>query len=140
MSPLKLGSSAQLLMRHFFLRISPREHIDAPSTVAVAPHGTVSLPAPQKQSEMDLDLPPSPPLIEVTLAERRARRQAIQAKYAGGQGQVPSPSPAPQPSNAINQMPSSSVATSGQQSIKPSDTPTAVKAEGTAAASTYVKS
>ncbi|KZP16066.1 kinase-like protein [Athelia psychrophila] len=79
---------------------------------------------------MDLDLRPSPPPIEVTLAERRARRQAIQAKYAGGQSQVPSPSPAPQPSNAINQMPSSSLATPDLQLTKPSGTPSADKAEG----------
>lgn len=89
---------------------------------------------------MDLDLRPSPPPIEVTLAERRARRQAIQAKYAGGQSQVPSPSPAPQPSNAINQMPSSSLATPDPQLTKPSDTPSADKAEGNTTAGTYAKS
>lgn len=32
---------------------------------------------------MELDIPPSPPPVEITLAERRARRQAILAKYAG---------------------------------------------------------
>ena len=30
---------------------------------------------------MELDIPPSPPPVEATLAERRAKRQAILAKY-----------------------------------------------------------
>lgn len=142
MSPLKFACLAQILIPHFFLRISPREHLAASSNVAGVPHGTVPPPAPQKQVEIELDydLRPSPPPIEVTLAERRARRQAIQAKYAGGQSQVPSPSPAPQPNTAINQMPSSLMATSDPSLTKSSDTPSADKVEDNTATGTYVKS
>lgn len=48
---------------------------------------------------MELELPSSPPPVELTLAERRAKRQAIIAKYAGSasisasQGASPSPGP-----------------------------------------------
>lgn len=37
-------------------------------------------------TEMELDLPPSPPPVEDTLAARRAKRQAILAKYAADSG------------------------------------------------------
>ncbi|KAF7974249.1 hypothetical protein HWV62_13146 [Athelia sp. TMB] len=98
-----------------------QENSAAPSTSSGTPQGPPQAPAaPQKEVEMELDLPPSPPPLEVTLAERRARRQAILAKYAGSQSQVPSPSPAPQPSNAINQTPSSSIALSDPQLAQPS--------------------
>jgi serine/threonine-protein kinase PRP4 len=33
--------------------------------------------------EIELDLPPSPPPLEATLAARRAKRHAILAKFAG---------------------------------------------------------
>ena len=44
---------------------------------------------------LDLDMPPSPPPIEATLAARRARRQAIIARYAGVTSVGASPSPGP---------------------------------------------
>lgn len=44
---------------------------------------------------MELELPPSPPPVEETLAARRAKRQAILAKYAGLASVGASPSPAP---------------------------------------------
>lgn len=51
--------------------------------------------------EMELDLPPSPPLVEDVLAARRAKRLAILAKYSsagdGIQSQSQSPSSAVQP-------------------------------------------
>lgn len=50
---------------------------------------------------MELDLPPSPPLVEDVLAARRAKRLAILAKYSsagdGIQSQSQSPSSAVQP-------------------------------------------
>ncbi|KAI0628855.1 kinase-like protein [Trametes polyzona] len=56
---------------------------------------------------MELDLPPSPPPVEETLAARRARRQAILAKYAGINSAQASqgPTPSPGPSSAIQPPP-----------------------------------
>ncbi|OJT01986.1 Serine/threonine-protein kinase prp4 [Trametes pubescens] len=56
---------------------------------------------------MDLDLPPSPPPIEDTLAARRAKRQAILAKYAGSASSNVSqgPTPSPGPSSAVEPPP-----------------------------------
>lgn len=44
---------------------------------------------------MELDIPPSPPPVEETLASRRAKRQAILAKYAGIASADVSVSPSP---------------------------------------------
>lgn len=49
---------------------------------------------------MELDLPPSPPLMEDILAARRAKRQAILAKYAGISSISASVSSGPGPSSA----------------------------------------
>ena len=49
---------------------------------------------------MELDLAPSPPPVEDILAERRAKRQAILAKYAGAASVNTSISPSPGPSSA----------------------------------------
>ncbi|KAI0738089.1 kinase-like protein [Daedaleopsis nitida] len=54
---------------------------------------------------MELDLPPSPPPVEETLAARRARRQAIMAKYAGTASTNAAPSPSPAPSSAVEPPP-----------------------------------
>ncbi|KAI0927771.1 hypothetical protein AcV7_009483 [Taiwanofungus camphoratus] len=62
-------------------------------------------PPPQLRSEPDieLDLSTSPPPVEQTLAARRARRQAILAKYTGIASTALSPgvSPSPGPSSAV---------------------------------------
>ncbi|KAJ4482327.1 kinase-like domain-containing protein [Lentinula aciculospora] len=47
---------------------------------------------PEPLPEMELDIPPTPPPVEETLASRRAKRQAILAKYADAGASV-SPSP-----------------------------------------------
>ena len=49
--------------------------------------------------EMELDLPPSPP-VEDILAARRAKRQAILAKYTGVASVSTGISPSPGPSSA----------------------------------------
>ncbi|CDO71940.1 hypothetical protein BN946_scf184940.g87 [Trametes cinnabarina] len=64
-------------------------------------------PQTEPDREIELELPPSPPPVEETLAARRARRQAILAKYAAissanvSQG----PSPSPGPSSAVEPPP-----------------------------------
>lgn len=62
-------------------------------------------PAPDSQPEMELDLPVSPPPVEETLAARRARRQAIMAKYAGIASGSAGPTPSPGPSSAVEPPP-----------------------------------
>lgn len=64
---------------------------------------------------MELDLPPSPPPVELTLAARRAKRQAILAKYA----RSTSASLSPAPSSAV-QPPQSSAPESNPESRAPS--------------------
>ncbi|THH09984.1 hypothetical protein EW145_g1643 [Phellinidium pouzarii] len=64
---------------------------------------------PEPEIELDLEEDPAPkPLVE-TLAERRARRQAIRAKYAGIASTALSvnntASPSPGPSSAVSQPP-----------------------------------
>jgi serine/threonine-protein kinase PRP4 len=69
-------------------RISPR------ASTSPEPENCVALVAPPvgtdgkkpgsiKELDMELDLPPSPPPVEDILAARRAKRQAILAKYTG---------------------------------------------------------
>ncbi|KAI9451287.1 kinase-like domain-containing protein [Russula earlei] len=54
------------------------------------------------QSELDLELATSPVPNDVTLAARRAKRQAILAKYAGvASVNTAEPSPSPGPSSAV---------------------------------------
>ena len=68
-----------------FTRISPR-HSPGPSlppSSHVSPQPPPTPTDPPRQSEMDLDLPLSPPPVESRLAARRAKRLAIIAKYAG---------------------------------------------------------
>jgi serine/threonine-protein kinase PRP4 len=52
---------------------------------------------PDPEPDMELELAPSPPPLAETLAARRAKRQAIMAKYNGiaSAGMNASPSPAP---------------------------------------------
>ncbi|KAI0823829.1 kinase-like protein [Trametes gibbosa] len=56
---------------------------------------------------MDLDLVPSPPPVEDTLAARRARRQAILSKYAGisSANNTQEPTSSPGPSSAVEPPP-----------------------------------
>jgi serine/threonine-protein kinase PRP4 len=68
---------------------------------------------------MELDIPPSPPPVELTLAARRAKRQAILAKYAGVASTSASPSPAQ--SSAVQPPQSTS-----PESNPKSDTPSAM--------------
>jgi serine/threonine-protein kinase PRP4 len=74
---------------------------------------------------MELDIPPSPPPVEATLAERRAKRQAILAKYASApstsQSQMPGPTSGPEQgtSSAVQQPPLSIVPVSDPASSQP---------------------
>ncbi|KII89474.1 hypothetical protein PLICRDRAFT_109520 [Plicaturopsis crispa FD-325 SS-3] len=78
--------------------ISPR-HSPAPAAAPPAPPQTPQEPEPAM--EIELDLPPSPPPVEETLAARRARRQAILAKYAGVSSVNTGASASPGPSSAV---------------------------------------
>ncbi|KAJ3910751.1 kinase-like domain-containing protein [Lentinula edodes] len=72
--------------------ISPRpspvmQNSALPPSLSPKPH-----PEPETLPEMELDIPPSPPPVEETLASRRAKRQAILAKYTNiGVSVSPSP-------------------------------------------------
>jgi hypothetical protein len=65
-------------------------------------------PSPHTQPEPELELATSPVPIEVTLAARRAKRQAILAKYAGvASVNTTEASPSPGPSSAVQPPPPS---------------------------------
>lgn len=73
--------------------------LSPPSTPSEQQKAELSKEERKDEKEMELELPSSPPPVELTLAERRAKRQAIIAKYAGSasisasQGASPSPGP-----------------------------------------------
>jgi serine/threonine-protein kinase PRP4 len=67
---------------------------------------------------MELDLAPSPPPVEDILAARRAKRQAILAKYTGVASVNTSISPSPGPSSAP-QPPTHSLSVSNRPSVSP---------------------
>lgn len=54
---------------------------------------------------MELELPSSPPPVAETLAARRAKRQAILAKYAGIASTDQAATPSPGPSSAVEPPP-----------------------------------
>jgi len=67
------------------------------------------------QPESELELATSPVPIEVTLAARRAKRQAIIAKYAGvASVNTTQASPSPGPSSAVQPPPPSAVVSDPQ--------------------------
>ncbi|KAI1785638.1 kinase-like domain-containing protein [Ganoderma leucocontextum] len=82
----------------------PRARAARPSDVQAQtkPH---SKPQPAPEPEMVLELPPSPPHVEETVAARRAKRQAIMAKYAGIASSTQGPTPSPGPSSAVEPPP-----------------------------------
>ena len=96
------------------LRISPRHSPAPPSSEKQSQLDTKpappSAPAREPEPELEIDLLTSPPPVEDTLAARRARRQAILAKYAGissintSQTATPSPGPssAAEPATAVS--------------------------------------
>ena len=91
---------------------SSRKILESKPPLDTPPPNTV-LPA---QSGPELELATSPVPIEVTLAERRAKRQAILAKYAGvASVNTTQASPSPGPSSAV-QPPPPSVVVSDPQS------------------------
>ncbi|KAH9939438.1 kinase-like domain-containing protein [Amylocystis lapponica] len=85
--------------------VEEKEEGDRPPTPtpshSTRPSSPPPLPPPpsEPEQELELELPSSPPPAEVTLAARRAKRQAILAKYTGiasiGTSQGASPSPGP---------------------------------------------
>lgn len=73
-------------------RLSPPKTTTAPPANTQPPQGTAQPTAAQNEdTEMQLDLAPSPPPIEDIIAQRRARRQAILAKHAAAAPQPDSP-------------------------------------------------
>jgi serine/threonine-protein kinase PRP4 len=107
---LSLFSSKDAFVMAYYLlavRISPH-HSPEPSPKAEdaqllkSSHETTSAPVPAPvEVEMDLEIPSSPPPIESTLAARRAKRQAILAKYAGTASVDTNVSPSPGPNSAV---------------------------------------
>ena len=77
-------------------RISPRSH----SSAKELPSNAQTVISELNVVEMELDLPPSPPPVEDILAARRAKRQAILAKYTGVASVNTSVSPCLGPSSA----------------------------------------
>ncbi|KAG6820615.1 hypothetical protein H0H93_014218 [Arthromyces matolae] len=71
------------------------------SNSALPPHPSQQLP------ELELELPSSPPPVEDVMAARRAKREAIRAKYTGV-ASVASVDATPSPSSAVQPPPSSS--------------------------------
>lgn len=77
---------------------APPERRSQPSHAAEAPSSHLaSASAPEPEPELDLTTPPP---VEETLAARRAKRQAILAKYAGSINTAPTATPSPEPSSA----------------------------------------
>lgn len=77
---------------------------------------------------MELDLPSSPLPVEDLLAARRAKRQAILAKYAGVASVSTSISPSPGPSSAVQPpTPSLSVSNPVSQTLLLSDHPAPIE-------------
>ncbi|KAJ3986840.1 kinase-like domain-containing protein [Lentinula detonsa] len=72
--------------------ISPRHSPVMQISVLSPPSSPKPPPEPELLPEMELDIPPTPPPVEETIASRRAKRQAILAKYANASASV-SPSP-----------------------------------------------
>ena len=79
----------------------------------------------EPEVEVDLDLVTSPPTVEETLATRRARRQAILAKYVGTDSLDTSQTatPSPGPSSAVEPTPISSVSDAPSQPYSVPTTP-----------------
>lgn len=84
-----------------FLRISPRpssRQVSTPPPLSATRRSSLppsSSPLQPPQPEPELELTSVGPSVEETLAARRAKRQAIMAKYAGIASQGVSPSPGP---------------------------------------------
>ena len=100
-----------ILIYFLSFRISPRSYSSAKEPVSAISNAESSVVEP----EMELDLAPSPPPVEDILAARRAKRQAILAKYAGVASLNTSVSPSPGPSSAA-QPPTHSVSVSNRPS------------------------
>ncbi|TDL18893.1 kinase-like protein [Rickenella mellea] len=95
--------------------ISPRHSRDPTPTPSASTRTSTPPPPKEPEPEVELDLAPTPPPADVILAERRAKRMAILAKYGGvasasistGEGASPSPAPGSVgPSSAVQQPPS----------------------------------
>ncbi len=105
-------------------RISPPPPRESPSAYKKAhiklesnppPSTPAPKPAPSAQPELELELATSPVPIELTFAARRAKRQAILAKYAGvASVNTTEASPSPGPSSAVQPPPPSAVVSDPQ--------------------------
>lgn len=84
---------------HVFSRISPRPPSRASSGQASRDTDTAKredLPkVSESQPDAEIEIPSTPPPVEDIIAARRAKRQAILAKYSGQASQNASPSPMP---------------------------------------------
>ena len=93
------------------IRISPRPPTTKPPSKAQDTNGK----QPDATADAEVETvvtPPPAPSVEETLAQRRAKRQAILAKYAGIASIGASASPSPGPSSAVSQPPPDSVVNS----------------------------
>ncbi|KAK7040325.1 U4/U6 small nuclear ribonucleoprotein prp4 [Paramarasmius palmivorus] len=101
--------------------ISPRPNVTTNVIVLDTRSPPPSPEAPKEpMPDMELDLPPSPPPVEETLASRRAKRQAIMAKYAGIASASGSPSQVSGNNSAILEHPPSTVSNSNSNTSPPS--------------------
>lgn len=91
------------------------------------------MPEPVPEPEIELDIPPTPPPVEDVIAARRAKRQAILAKYSGPASVNASPSPMPTASS-VEPPPESpapiSRATSQLNELEKAETPEAPPEDG----------
>ncbi|KAF8802996.1 kinase-like protein [Phlegmacium glaucopus] len=104
--------------------ISPRSHSPLSSAKEPVPpfSNAQTVISESTVVEMELDLPPSPPPVEDILAARRAKRQAILAKYSGAASVNTSISPSPGPSSAAQPpTPSLSVSNHVSQTFEAND-------------------
>ncbi|KIJ98037.1 hypothetical protein K443DRAFT_681086 [Laccaria amethystina LaAM-08-1] len=99
--------------------ISPRPSTSPPPSEAKDQPLAKPVPPVVPPAELELDLPPSPPLVEDVLAARRAKRLAILAKYTDVSSVATSVSPSPGPSSAV-QPPTTSSSISDRVSQTPS--------------------
>ena len=108
---------------------TPRDELGRPSVQA--PTRPPPVPALKPEPDLELELTTSPPPVEQTLAARRAKRQAILAKYAGISSAALSQgvSPSPGPSSAVEPPPTSpAISNTASQSHSPRTTPALIDA------------
>lgn len=110
----------------FFFRISPPSRArSAQPNKPLEPPKPVKEDLPKKpepQAEIELEIPSTPPPVEDVIAARRAKRQAILAKYSGQASLNASPSPMPR--NSAEPPPESPAVSANSPQPKEAKAPT----------------